>query len=428
MNPLPMTPGKLAFVISNNHCMLPDQFFWSYLKMMKPNGSFAVKGSSAVKCSAINDGIYQALCLGAEWVFLMDVDQTFPKNTIPRLLATAKKHDAKVVSVLYQLGRPPYGPVAGWIKEVKNGEKTDFMYVNSKGQPWKDLYAPLGQGVVEVDWVGSGGVLIHRDVLKEIGWPPFLDEWETGMSFRKVGHDITFSERAKIHGFKIYVDTAVVSEHGKFQYVDRHWAEAFNESGMVNSMILSAQRQALEADYWDVVWQEENLKGYEREKQYKDTHATILEEVPQCSTVADVGCGIGTLMTKLAEGRDCKCTGFDFSEEAIAVVKSRGFEGKVADVRTFNPNGDSGKFDVVVSTHTLEHIADDGAFVSLLKSLARKGGKVIIATPSNEKVQEHFEHVRGYTDEALEQFMAQHFQTFEIKKNARDYVVVGQVE
>lgn len=428
MTPLPMTPGKLAFVISNNHCMLPDQFFWSYLKMMKPNGSFAVKGSSAVKCSAINDGIYQALCLGAEWVFLMDVDQTFPKNTIPRLLDTAKKHDAKIVSVLYHLGRPPYGPVAGWVKEIRSGDKVDYAYVNAKGEPWKDKYAPLGQGVVEVDWVGSGGVLIHREVLKEIGWPPFLDEWETGMSFRKVGHDITFSERAKLHGFKLYVDTAVVSEHGKFQYIDRNWAEAFNGSDMVDHMLLAAQSQALEADYWDVVWQEEYLKGYEREKQYEATFKEILGWIPEGATVADVGCGIGRLMEIMRTARNAKCVGYDFSEKAIEVVKHKGFDGHVADVRTFHPNGDSGKFDAVVSTHTLEHISDDHGFVKNLIALAKPGGKVIIATPSNEKVQDHFEHVRGYTDEELEKFIAGYFKKYEIKKNPRDYIVIGEVE
>jgi 2-polyprenyl-3-methyl-5-hydroxy-6-metoxy-1,4-benzoquinol methylase len=423
MPTVPMKPGLLCFVISNNHHMLPDQFFWSYLKMKKPNGSLAIKGSSSVKCSSINDGIHQALLHGAEWLFLMDVDQTFPVNTIPRLLDTARRHDAKVISVLYHLGRAPCGPVAGWIKEV-NGEDA---YVNSNGASWRDSYAPLGKGVIEVDWVGSGGLLIHRSVLQEIGWPPFLDEWAPGMSFRKVGHDVTFSERVKAAGFKIYVDTSINSAHGKFQYFDQTWAEGFHHSQMVDHMDGVIHRQALESDYWDTVWQEEFLRGTEREEQYADTFKTILEKVPENAAVADVGCGPGVLMKRLKESKNAQCTGYDFSEEAVEIVKGKGFEGRVVDARNFDVNGDGGKFDVVVATHVLEHMQEDKQFLYLLKQLCKKGGQVIIATPAIKEVQDIVEHVRGYNDEEISALMASVFESSEISKNARDYVAVGKV-
>lgn len=418
-----MKPGLLVFVISNNHHMLPDQFFWSYLKMRKPNGSLAIKGSSSVKCSSINDGIHQALLHGAEWVFLMDVDQTFPPFTIPRLYETVKKHDAKVVSVLYHLGRAPYGPVAGWIKNI-NGQDA---YVNANGEPWRDFYAPLGKGVIEVDWIGSGGLLIHRDVLSKIGWPPFLDEWEPGMSYRKVGHDVTFSERVKEAGFKIYVDTAINSAHGKFQYFDQTWAEGFNESKMIDHMGGVIHRQALEADYWDTVWQGELLNGYEREEQYEQTFKEIVERVPDKAIVADVGCGAGVLMTKLKNAKNAQCTGYDFSSSAIDIVKSKGFDGRVEDVRNFEPNGDTGKYDVVVATHVLEHMQEDKGFLQVLKAICKKGGQVIVATPADPAVQDISEHVRGYNDQEMSDLMNSVFESSEVTKNARDYVAVGKV-
>ena len=146
-------PGSLALCVNNNHCMMPDAFFWTYIRMLKPAGAFTIKGDSSVKAASITSAIYQAMNLGAEWMFLMDVDQTFQGNTIPKLLETAEKHNAKIVSVLYHLGRAPFGPIAGWVKKV--GEKE--IFVNSMGVPWKMGYAPLGNGVVEVDWVGAGG-------------------------------------------------------------------------------------------------------------------------------------------------------------------------------------------------------------------------------------------------------------------------------
>ncbi|HTG45209.1 MAG TPA: methionine biosynthesis protein MetW, partial [Verrucomicrobiae bacterium] len=337
-----MKPGLLVFVISNNHHMLPDPFFWSYLKMRKPNGSLAVKGDSSLKAASINEGIHKALLFGAEWLFLMDVDQVFPPLTIPRLLESAKKYDAKIISVLYHIARAPYAPVAGWVKKVGNEDG----YVNSKDQPWRDYYAPLGKGVVEVDWAGSGGLLIHRDVLAKVAWPPFMDEWEPHKGFRKTGHDIAFCRRAKAEGFKIYVDTAVCTPHGRFQYFGQEWAQAFHDSDMVGHMDGVLHRQALEADYWDTVWQGELLKGYERDQQYAETFQQIVDMVPEGAAVADVGCGAGVLMEKLKASKGAQCTGYDFSEQAISIIAKKGFEGRVADIRNFHANGDTGKYDV----------------------------------------------------------------------------------
>ena len=93
MTPAVKSPGSVAFCILNNHHMLPDAFFWSYLRMKKPRTSFAVKGDTSVKASTFDDAAYKGLALGAEWLFFMDVDQTFHPDTIPRLLATADESD-----------------------------------------------------------------------------------------------------------------------------------------------------------------------------------------------------------------------------------------------------------------------------------------------------------------------------------------------
>lgn len=413
--------GRLAFCIQNNHHMMPSEFFWSYLRMVKPSDSFAVEGNSSVKASEYNDSIYKALKLGAEWMFLMDVDQTFQVHTIPKLFDTVDKYDAKIVSVLYHLGRAPFGPVAGWFKE---GEK-ETTYVNSDRAPWREAYAPLGRGVVEVDWVGSGGLLVHKSVIDAIGWPPFLDVWSPGKGFRDSGHDINFCVRAKEKGFKIYVDTDVKSDHFKMTGIGHMFAQAFHESRMLEHMDGILHRGTLEPGYWDTVWQMETIKGTHREDGYKETLSDLEKVIPAEATVADIGCGLGAVMEHLRDKLKCKCTGYDFSEEAIRAVKSKGFGGHVADLRHYVPNGDASTYDAVVSTHTIEHIADDNALVESMKSLCKPGGRVVIATPWREEIQGHFEHVRGYTDDELAALMKRHFNDFTIQKNNRDYVAVG---
>lgn len=414
-------PGLLAFVISNNHWALPDAFFWSYLRLFKPNGSVVVKGEASIKASSINDGLYKASQMGAEWFFLMDVDQLFPPDTIPRLMDTARKHEAGVVSVLYHVGRAPYAPVAGWAK--KEGEVLSF--VNRKGEDWKDNYCPLGAGVVEVDFAGSGGMLIHRPVLDAVGWPPFQDKWDPKISRRAMGHDVNFCLSAKEKGFKVVVDTDVCSDHGRFSYVGREWVEGFHASEMDQAMLGSLQKQSMEAGYWDILWQTEKIRGIERKRQYSETFMDVHTALDAgIQKIADVGCGVGTFMEFEKVFRPIDYTGYDFSEKAIEIVKEKGFEGVVADVRTYSPNGDAGAYDAVVSLHAIEHIKDEGKFLALMKKLVKTGGKVIVATPWVEEVQGYFEHVRAYTEESLRAALEKDFKDVRIKKNSRDFVAV----
>jgi 2-polyprenyl-3-methyl-5-hydroxy-6-metoxy-1,4-benzoquinol methylase len=70
---------------------------------------------------------------------------------------------------------------------------------------------------------------------------------------------------------------------------------------------------------------------------------------------------------------------------------------------------------------------DDKQFLGVLKSLCKPGGRVIVATPADPKIQDITEHVRGYDDAQIAELMMSVFPNFEVNKNARDYVVVGTV-
>ena len=422
MTPAVKSPGSVAFCILNNHHMLPDAFFWSYLRMKKPRTSFAVKGDTSVKASTFDDAAYKGLALGAEWLFFMDVDQTFHPDTIHRLLEPAARHEARIVSVLCHLGKWPFAPLAGWAKQDEKGE---WAFVNSRGMDWKKDFAPLGKGVVEVDWVSGGGLLVHRDVIEAIEWPPFQDVWDQKTGRRLMGHDVSFCLKAKEKGFKILVDTDVNSDHGKFGYISREYAEAFNGSDIAERMGQSMTAQAQEAGYWDVVWGGEAIAGKVRDKAYAETFQDVQGSIHfSADSIADVGCGAGALMEYLKSVRQASYTGYDFSEKAVELVKEKGFGGKVADFRTYCPNGDEHAFDAVVSTHVIEHVADDERFVTLLRALVKPGGTVVVATPWREEIQGHFEHVRGYTEESLREVLAKKFKDVRITRNSRDFVAV----
>jgi 2-polyprenyl-3-methyl-5-hydroxy-6-metoxy-1,4-benzoquinol methylase len=388
--------------------------------MMKPNGSLAVQGAGAVKCSSINNSIYQAIELGAEWMFLMDVDQLFPVNTIPKLMDTAIKHNAKIVSVLYHTNTPPFSPVAGW-KEKKADRTT---CINSKGDIWRMAYSPLGEGVVEVDWVGSGGVLIHKDVIKDIGWAPFVDVWENGKGIRTVGHDMNFCARAKEKGYKVLVDTSVKSSHGAFTYFDDDYIQAYHNSKMVDHIMRAEKDGSFEPGYWDTVWNTEAMKGASRISSYQESADMVKDIVSHETTVSDIGCGLGDMLDYLREKNKCVCAGYDFSEQAIDQVKAKGHKGIQMDFRNPGPVGIN-QTDFVISMHTIEHMKDDKKFVSLMKTCCKQNGKIIIVTPWREEIQGHFEHVRGYDYDELKELGEKFFKEVKVLKNNRDWVLVA---
>lgn len=417
--------SRIAFCYSNNHHMVPTQFWKSFGEMIKPSGYLKSHGACSVKESSINESIYNALEKKPEWIFNMDVDQLFPVHTIVRLLDTAEKHDAKIVSVLYHRGLSPYSPVAGWSK--KNEETGEVDPVNALGNDWRKQYAFPDTGVVEVDWVGAGGLLIHSDVFKKLKGPRwFRDEYKEDSYVRSLGHDITFCNRAREAGFKIYVDTAVQSAHGKFTYYDTTFAKTYNRVHFDRERERILHETTLTKDYWDTIHHTENVQNLNwRSNMLKDTYSQIAGMIPEGSVIADVGCGRGDLMKRLRDEKKVICTGYDFSDSAIKEVKQNGFEANVMDVRTFSLNGEKKKFDVVVGSHILEHIQDDHAFVELLKGMAKPDGRVILATPHVPEIQNISEHCRSYDQNELIEFMKSHFDEIELHKNNRDLVAVG---
>jgi len=149
---------------------------------------------------ARNVGCMKLLELGWEWLFFLDDDTIPPPDAIIRLM----NHKLPIVSGLYYRRNNPIVPVM--LKNVPEGRKwiTEFQ-------------AP---SLVEVDYVGSGCLLIHRDVLTSL---PALSEYRRWFDWRvdridlpekeRMSEDFVFMDNARKHGYKIYVDTGVQCKH-----------------------------------------------------------------------------------------------------------------------------------------------------------------------------------------------------------------------
>jgi SAM-dependent methyltransferase len=109
----------------------------------------------------------------------------------------------------------------------------------------------------------------------------------------------------------------------------------------------------------------------------------LLEHLPAApATVADLGCGTGTLALLLAE-EGYAVTGVDFSPEMVRLARE-----KAGHVATFHeadaaaPPLDAAAYDVVLSRHVLWAMDSPAAALDRWIALLRRGGRLVLVEGS----------------------------------------------
>lgn len=98
-------------------------------------------------------------------------------------------------------------------------------------------------------------------------------------------------------------------------------------------------------------------------------------------TVLDVGCGTGLLVSEVARRGAKQIVGLDFSEEAIRCAKERNLGPNVT-FACADFNQHEGRYDVVTSLGTLEHMDDPLAALKRMKHLLEDDGVIILTSPN----------------------------------------------
>lgn len=131
-------------------------------------------------------------------LLMLDTDHVHPSDIVERLGRWVKEDPTRwVVSGLYFRRGPPFDPL---------------IYIERDG----DL-KPLAQweeGLIQVDAVGTGAILIARQVFETIPGPPwFYYEYNNVHEDRWTTEDIVFCWLCREHGIDIWCDTTTVSPH-----------------------------------------------------------------------------------------------------------------------------------------------------------------------------------------------------------------------
>ena len=145
----------------------------------------------------------------ADWLWMLDVDLSFPVDTLDKLMATADPDTRPLVAGLYfARGDANQGlfPVLGVFD--KDGE---ICRVNDY---------PRGQ-VIKAHTTGAGCLLMHRAMLEHVGEMfkesryPWFTEGLQSKSGDGYGEDEAFLLRCHLAGYELWIDTGLGLGHVK---------------------------------------------------------------------------------------------------------------------------------------------------------------------------------------------------------------------
>jgi ubiquinone/menaquinone biosynthesis C-methylase UbiE len=126
--------------------------------------------------------------------------------------------------------------------------------------------------------------------------------------------------------------------------------------------------------------------------------------------VLDFGCGFGTLLFALPP--KVKLYGVDISRQAIEHCRQMAtFYGRntefIESDGTRALQWPDEVFDVIVSSHSLEHVENDSFVISELVRCLKKGGLLLVNVPINEILNDP-KHVRQYSSTSIESLLECH--------------------
>jgi len=130
-----------------------------------------------------------------EWLLMIDDDVVPPDNAIEVMLG----HGKKVIGSLCFTSQGVGGIIPLVMKRNEVGYEIDPR-------------VGVVKGLLEVDGLGTGCLMIHRSVIKKIKKPLFNFEYDAD-GVVSCGEDFNFCRKAKNAGFGIFVDTTLICRH-----------------------------------------------------------------------------------------------------------------------------------------------------------------------------------------------------------------------
>ncbi len=117
-------------------------------------------------------------------------------------------------------------------------------------------------------------------------------------------------------------------------------------------------------------------------------HQVILEFVGPSSTILDLGCGSGELLSLLVKEKNVKAQGIEIDDRAIFECVAKGLSVFHDDIDTGLPEYGDRSFDFVILNQSLQQVKNIDV---VLKEALRVGRKVIVGIPNFAYINARFQ-------------------------------------
>lgn len=197
-----LSEARVAFGIPVGSDLVHWRFMASLMEMHKsPQHGLIVRQGSIIDRSR-NEIVRLMLDHPARFTHLLflDSDMIFPQNTLQRLLDL----DVPVAGGLYYQRVPPFAPIV--FKRDAQGSYTSFKPA--------DLKSPEQN----VDALGTGCLLIRREVLEQLVYPWFAIQWQGSV---QRGEDLYFCELCHQAQIPVTLATDLIIGHVSSSAVSR---------------------------------------------------------------------------------------------------------------------------------------------------------------------------------------------------------------
>lgn len=124
---------------------------------------------------------------------------------------------------------------------------------------------------------------------------------------------------------------------------------------------------------------------------------TIIDNIPQHTSVLDVGCLGGNFRSYLLEKKvKVDFTGIDYCPESIEIAKERYPNDKWFVEDCYKTTFESDTFDIVVAMELLEHLDEPLKFLEEAKRITKEHGTILISVPNERRIDDPA-HVWSFT-------------------------------
>ncbi|MBN1760255.1 MAG: class I SAM-dependent methyltransferase [Chitinispirillaceae bacterium] len=111
----------------------------------------------------------------------------------------------------------------------------------------------------------------------------------------------------------------------------------------------------------------------------------LVQQKKHSARILDVGCGQGDLLRDLKNESTFSCEGVEPVEHAAGIARSHGIPVTCSTLE--EAHFPSGKFDLVIMNHVLEHLPEPGRVIDEVFRILNKGGIISGETPCSRAVE-----------------------------------------